>query len=265
MTDRTHEFEQRISEHRDGGADAPRDAEVLRLIAEDAEAARLDRTYARLDEMLAAWRRLPEGADFRSFRARVARAVAADAEFRVVEAIDAGVTPAVPGVDAKQAARIERAYAKTDDAIQAAAGALPPVDWSALKGRISAAVRDAAGDRAIRERTIRMPERGRAASGQRWWTRIGGTIAAAAAVVIAANVWFHAEPPVTPGPTPPVTRPRVVVTVDAPASGGRVRVAFDETPGPAAAEGDSTPRGAAIAVGPGMDGWTPTADDALLQ
>ena len=265
MTDRTHEFEQRISERRDGGADAPRDAEVARLIAEDAEAARLDRTYARLDEVLAAWRRLPGGADFRSFHARVTRAVAADAEFRVVEAIDAGVAPAVSGVNAEQAAWIGRAYAQTDDVIQAAAGALPPVDWSALKGRISAAVRDAAGDQAIRERTIRLPERGRAASGQRWWMRIGGTIAAAAAVVIAANVWFYVEPPVTPGPTLTVTRPRVVVAVDAPASGGRVRVAFDETPGLVAAEGDSTPRGAAIAVGPGMDDWTQTADDALLQ
>lgn len=273
MTDKPSNLEQRISERNDlpGG-----DAEVARLIAADRNAARLDKSYAQLNHMLAGWRKLPEGVDFRSFRSTVANAVAADVEYRMVQAHDAGEKPDVAGVTADAASRLSREYKKTDDAIRAATRPLPAVDWNALKSRISAAVRtEAAESDPHHERTILLPaakaagatrRAGRAAdaSKQFLWKKLALPLSAAAAIAIVATTWFNRGAPVTPVPTP-INVNRIVVQLAAPQQAGMVNIAFDESPMPAALATEEPTRGAAIAVGPGHDDFATLSDDAFWQ
>lgn len=274
MTNKPSNIEQRISERHDAtGADP----ELARLIAGDAEAARLDETYARLARALTGWRTLPEGVDFRSFRSTVANAVAADVEYRAIQAHDAGESSDVAGLSADAASLLTRVYKKTDDAIRAAASRpMPEVDWSALKSRISAAVRtEAAESDPHHERTILLPtgaaggtsrqtRRAADASKQFIWKRFALPLSAAAAIAIVATAMFNRNPSVTPTPSP-VNTNRIVVQLAAPQQAGMVNIAFDESPMPAALTIEPSPRGAAIAVGPGHDDFAPLPDDALWQ
>lgn len=274
MTNKPSNIEQRISERHDAtGADP----ELARLITGDAEAARLDETYARLARALTGWRTLPEGVDFRSFRATVANAVAADVEYRALQAHDAGESSDAAGLSADAASRLSREYKKTDDAIRAAAaGPMPAVDWNALKSRISAAVRtEAAESDPHHERTILLPaakaagaarRAGRAADASKHflWKKLALPLSAAAAIAITATAWFNRGAPVKPVPAP-ISMNRIMVQLDAPQQAGMVNIAFDESPMPAALAEELPTRGAAIAVGPGHDETTLLPDDALWQ
>ena len=291
MTNKPTDLEQRISERRDpvspsssepsAGAEGRSRAdipdELNPLIANDPAMAKLDCEYQRLANVLSNWRQLPEGVDFRSFRFTVANAVAADVEFRVVQAHDAGKKPDVAGVTADAASRLSREYKNTDDAIRAAtARPMPAVDWNALKSRISAAVRiEATESDPHHERTILLPATraaGAARSTRRaadtskhfLWKKLALPLSAAAAIAIVATTWFNRGTPVTPTPSP-ISVNRIVVQLAAPQHAGMVNIAFDESPMPAALAQEPPTRGAAIAVGPGHDDFTPLPDDALWQ
>jgi len=260
-----------------GGSRAGLPDDLNRLIASDPDAAQLDREYQRLANILSSWRQLPEGVDFRSFRSTVANAVAADVEFRVVQAHDAGEKSNVAGITADAASRLSREYKKTDDVIRAvSAQPMPTVDWNALKSRISDAVRtEAAESDPHHERTILLPaakaagaarHTGRAvgASKQFMWKKFALPLSAAAAIAIVATTWFNRGTPVTPTPSP-ININRIVVQLAAPQHAGMVNIAFDESPMPATLAQEPPTRGAAIAVGPGHDEFTPLPDDALWQ
>lgn len=245
------------------------------LIARDPEAAKLDRAYARLAQTLSNWRTLPAGVDFRSFRSTVADAVAADVEYRVVQAHDAGTKPDVAGITADAASRLSREYKKTDDAIHAASGKpMPAVDWNALKNRISAAVRiEAAESDPHHERTILLPAAKSAGATRRssraadvpkhfLRKRLALPLSAAAAIAIVATALFNRGVPVSPTP---INMNRILVQLAAPQQAGLVNLAFDESPMPAALAAEPSTRGAAIAIGPFHDDFASLADDAFWQ
>lgn len=304
MTNKPSDLEQRISERRDpistGTSESPAAAadfiseppaqaggrlrastpgELNHLIASDPAAAKLDREYQRLANVLSGWRTLPAGVNFRSFRASVADAVTADVEYRVVQAHDAGTTPDVAGITADAASRLSREYKKTDDAIRTVASrTMPAVDWNTLKSRISAAVRtEAAESDPHHERTILLPtgaaagagasrqtRRAADASKQFIWKKFALPLSAAAAIAIVATTWFNRGAPVGPMPSP-INMNRIVVQLAAPQHAGMVNIAFDESPMPAALAVEPSTRGAAIAIGPGHDFNATLPDDAFWQ
>jgi len=284
MTPNPDNLEQRISERRDrlpeaaGSPPATGPSDPLAaLIAQDPDVANLDKAYARLGHMLNGWRKLPEGVDFRSFRTGVTGAVAADVEYRALQAHAAGESPDIAGLTAEDALNLARAYQKTDDAIRAAAGPMPAVDWNALKSRISAAVRtEAAESDPHHERTILLPAATKGGTSDKRKHRDDGglrfrraiqrfvlPLSAAAAVALTATLWFNRDGSVKQTPAPTNVN-RIVVNLGAPTRTGSIELAFDESPMTAAAEPLPT-RGAAIAVGPGYDELTTIPDDALWQ
>jgi len=278
MTNKPSNLEQRISERRDPSDTVGDAGELAGLIAADRDAANLDKAYARLGQMLNGWRRLPDSVDFRAFHTNTAGAVAADVEYRALVAHETGHAPDVIGLTAEQALQLTREYAKTDDAIRAAAGPLPAVDWNALKSRISAAVRnEAAESDPHHERTILLPaagapnhsdkNRNSGTAGRRFrrpLQRFTMPLSAAAAVAIAATLWFQRGQPITPTPAPLAVN-RIVVQLGAPTTTGSVQIAFDESPMTTVLAEELPTRGAAIAIGPGFDEAAALPDDALWQ
>ena len=279
MTNKPSNLEQRISERRDPTDTVGDAGDLAKLIAADREAANLDKAYARLGQMLNGWRRLPDSVDFRAFHTNVAGAVAADVEYRALVAHEAGQSPDVVGLTAEEALQLTREYAKTDDAIRAAAGPLPAVDWNALKTRISAAVHnEATASDPHHERTILLPaakapgatdkHRNNDARGRRYrhpLQRFALPLSAAAAIALTATLWLNRGRTITPSPAP-ILAERIVVQLGAPTTTGSVQISFDESPMTAAAAEDLPTRGAAIAVGPGHDEASLLVpDDALWQ
>ncbi len=246
MASDAEQLERLLSEQADGDLDAAQRESIRRALAEDRVAAATARQYARLHELLAGWRTLPEGIDW--------QAAARGVSLRVSQAGEGAVlTPARrPGmgaeasegsdpIDSDERTPDDRAV---DDFVTRAAGPLPEVDWAAYKARVSAAVRrEAATSTAAGQGMQHRWRRGAA-----WAFRVGAPLAAAA--VIAFAVWGPwADRPFVQGPSAR-GRPLVVVSLERPDSAGRVSVTLDVVPVVLADEPAPPRGGVAIAIGP---------------
>lgn len=187
------QLERLLSERRDGGLNAEEIGRVERALAEDASAAEVARRYARLDRLLARWRRPPADVDWQALARQTAERVTASAA-------DQGV----------------------DELLERWAGPAPEVDWDALKSRISRAVHAEAARAAEAAAPVKMRWR-RAAN---WGVRVAAPLAAAA--VVALVVWgpWSAGPRTTPI-AGPVKAPIVLVSLEWPATPGTVSVTFE--------------------------------------
>ena len=191
----TEQLERLLSERRDGNLTAEVLVEVDRAIATDPDAAAAARQYARLDKLLACWRRPPADVDWPTLARQTAE--------RVSAAADQGV----------------------DQLLEHWAGPVPEVDWDALKSRISKAVHAEAA-RAGRRAAPAMQRWRRAAN---WAARVAVPLAAAAAIAIL--VWRPMTPTTRTGLGAGVTvGPIVLVSLEGPGLAGSVSVAFEGRP-----------------------------------
>lgn len=217
MSNPREQLEQRLSERADGVLTPEQLAELDCAVAADADLARQAHAYGRLHSLLDSWRELPGDINWQVFSVRISREIGEEAA--------------------------SFATGPIEDLVCDAYGPMPDVDWSQLKSRISASVRDEA---AARQGVVRMTRRS--------WSRTAKRILAvgaplAAAAVIALALWLpRSSSPVAPtAPTP--TKSMIVVSFETPQPSGKVKVAFEEKPytGPDAEAGTN---GAAIANGP---------------
>ncbi|MBN2561771.1 MAG: hypothetical protein JXQ75_12655 [Phycisphaerae bacterium] len=222
--DRSEQLERLLSEHQDGTLTADELARVRRALSDDGDAADAARRYARLNDLLAGWRALPEDVDWRTFTRQVAD--------RVIENAADHTTP-TPGQTTAALSQIGAVSARReppprvqgiDRLLEDWAAPLPEVDWRALKSRISASIREEAA-RTCRGSTRKRPGWHQAAS---WVARVGLPLAAAAAIAIVVW-WPRTEIPVVPA-IGDSDGPIVLVSLDLPEPVGQVSVTFEEVP-----------------------------------
>jgi hypothetical protein len=207
---RSEQLEQLLSERLDGTLTAEELTEVQRTVAGDPKAAATLQQYERLHGLLANWRSLPANVDWKAFAAATSAGVSKEERLA-----------------ATQRGASSAADDDVDRLVRRAAGDMPEVDWAALKSGISAAVQREA-EQTRRETVVVSAPWRRVMS---WTGRVGLPLAAAAA--IALLVWLpqtgdHGRRGADS------KSPLVLVSLDAPTSGGRVSVSFEGLAGGAA-------------------------------
>jgi hypothetical protein len=270
MASDAEQLERLLSEQADGDLDAAQQECIRRALAEDAAAAVTAHRYARLHELLATWRTLPEGIDWdvaaREVSLRVSQA-GEDAELRPTSrsGMEMAAGEGSQSTDGEERTLDDRTLndrapddrtlndrapddRAVDDLVTRAAEPLPEVDWDAFKARVSAAVRQEAATSAVPAQGAQYRWR----RGAAWALRVGSPLAAAA--VIAFAVWGPwADQPLVQGPRVG-GRPLVVVSLERPDSAGRVSVTLDVVPVAFVDESVPPRGGVAIAIGPaGME------------
>lgn len=227
MIDDREQFERLLSERMDGALTPDQLAELDRAVAGRAEFADLARRYDRLQASLHRWRALPADIDWQGLSTRIRRSIGGQVEQPTSKSVD--------------------------DLMQDAFGPMPEVDWSRLRQRISAAVREeAAATRTTRRSWSRAAK---------WTTMAGVPLAAAAAIAIA--VWFPRSAAPTAPTAPAPIASMIVVSFETPEPAGQVKIAFDEKPyegGPIEDEAN----GAAIANGPSQTVTRERVDEVVL-
>jgi hypothetical protein len=197
MMDNREQLECLISEYADARlSDADR-ASIERLLAESATARDEARRYARLAALLSGWRAVDAKLDWRSLAVRFQGTIREEVESRTLLAVD--------------------------DLLESELAAMPPVDWAALQGRISSAVR--------REPAYGSKSAGASKRTLRLRRYVFASAPLAAAAMIAFTVFSnHSEPLriVPKGSTIVANAPRVDVTLGSPSTGGKVSVEFVE-------------------------------------
>jgi len=212
-----------LSERLDRALSADESAELAKALAADASGVRSARAFNQLDALLKRWASAEPQVDWQALKNRCAADVADAAELAISEQLDRRIdASAVAEIGARVAgtsAGTRDAYARTEAAIRGWRAAMPPVNWEALKLRISAGV--------AQEAALAGARAGRVARTRqwRWVAQVAAPLAAAAAVAFA--IFWPTPESTNTGVVRPERRPIVVVELETPVSSGRVAVRFD--------------------------------------
>lgn len=197
---------------------------VEQHVAASAEAGKARLEYDRLAELLRNWRTPPAALDWQTFQRSVTDAIAEDLAERGSSVVDRSLDAAALGEDSDSSnpyvREVARQMSRTDALVQRHQPAMPEVDWTAFRSRVSAAVEQEA-----RQSGMHVAGRSRVGGVLRWFVPL------AAAAVIAIAV-FRTGPLPGTKEVQPAQAPMILVALDLPVAAGRIQFSFDEAPAP---------------------------------
>ncbi len=252
MTPNPEQLEKLITERQDGHLTAAELAEVERAVAADIAAAKLARHYEKIARLLTGFRTLPAGVDLDDFRRTVSRQVSDEAGYST--AMEPASAPDLAATGGSQ-------FAETDELVGQSFRSLPPVDWSAFRERVSAAVKAEAAVHA-RGRETAVAGSARPVRRLRWLARAAVPLAAAAVLLIAIRQGGIDLPSTE---QEPALMPTVVsIALDRPRPTGQVLITFDRSAAPAPNDTGNDRGGIIIATAGAVAPPTEAIEMALL-